>query len=272
MSGTPEVGGLDLDAYLHRIEYTGPRTASAATLEALHRAHATHIPFENLDVLLGRGIALDLGSLQAKLVAGRRGGYCFEQNLLFSAVLQAFGFAVTQLAARVRLGSSALRPRTHMTLAVAVDRKRWLTDVGFGGQGLLVPVPLDPGASSRQHAWTFRVADEDGINVLQSSRGGPWEDLYAFTLEPQHRVDYELMNHYTSTHPSSPFTHILTAQRIAPDVRRILRDRDYSEDRGRDVVTRTLGGGDEIRAVLATEFGLELSADEASALLRKSRR
>ena len=80
------------------------------------------------------------------------------------------------------------------------------------------------------------VVDESGLRVLQSSRGGPWEDLYAFTLEPQQRVDYELMSHYTSTHPSSPFTQILTAQRIAPDVRRILRDREYSEDRGGDVV------------------------------------
>ena len=96
---------LDLPAYLRRIEYAGERKASRAVLEALHQAHVTHIPFENLDILLGRAIALDLDSLQAKLVAGRRGGYCFEQNLLFAAVLRAFGFTVTQLAARVRLGS-----------------------------------------------------------------------------------------------------------------------------------------------------------------------
>ena len=87
---------LDLGAYLRRVEYTGGREATRATLDALHEAHVTHIPFENLDVVLGRPIALDLASLQAKLVAGRRGGYCFEQNLLFSAVLRAFGFAVTQ--------------------------------------------------------------------------------------------------------------------------------------------------------------------------------
>jgi len=269
MSGATEPGALDLDAYLRRIEYDGSRSANPATLEALHRAHVTHIPFENLDVLLGRGIALDLASLQAKLVAGRRGGYCFEQNLLFSAVLQAFGFDVTQLAARVRLGSSVLRPRTHMTLAVEVDGARWLTDVGFGAQGPLAPVLLHGGAPSQQSAWTFRVADEKGLKVLQWSRGGAWEDLYAFTLEPHYRVDYELMSHYTSTHPSSPFTQVLTAQRIATDVRRILRDRDYSEDRGGDVTTRTLRGSDEIRGVLATQFGLQFSADEASALLRK---
>jgi N-hydroxyarylamine O-acetyltransferase len=272
MNMATDPGGLDLDAYLRRVEYAGAHDASAATLAALHRAHVTHIPFENLDVVLGRPITLDLRSLQAKLVAGRRGGYCFEQNLLFSAVLQTFGFAVTQLAARVRLGSSVLRPRTHMTLAVEAGGSRWLTDVGFGAQGPLVPVPLAVGASSQQGAWTFRVADESGLRVLQSSRGEEWQDLYAFTFEPQHRVDYELMSHYTSTHPSSHFTQILTAQRIAPDVRRILRDLDYSEDRGHDVTTRTLAGGDEIRDVLAREFGLEFSAEMASALLRKFHR
>ena len=269
MSAATVRDGLDLDTYLRRVEYAGPRTVTAATLAALTRAHVAHIPFENLDVILGRPIALDLASLQAKLVAGRRGGYCFEQNLLFSAVLQELGFTVMQLAARVRLGSSVLRPRTHMTLAVEADGARWLTDVGFGGQGPLVPVPLDGTSISQQGAWAFRVADESGLNVLQWSRGDDWQDLYAFTLEPQHRVDYEQMSHYTSTYPSSPFTQVLTAQRIAPDVRRILRDRDYSEDRGHDVTTRTLGGRAEIRDVLASAFGLEFSADEASALLRK---
>ena len=133
---------LDLPAYLRRVEYAGEREASPSVLEALHQAHATHIPFENLDIFLGRAIELDLASLQAKLVAGRRGGYCFEQNLLFSSVLQAFGFAVTQLAARVRRGNGVLLPRTHMMLEVEAGGRQWLADVGFGSDGLLAPVPL----------------------------------------------------------------------------------------------------------------------------------
>src|SRR5574342_262407 len=98
---TREPEALDLDAYLERIGYTGGLKPDLDVLEAIHLAHATHIPFENLDILLKRPIALDLASLQAKLVAARRGGYCFEQNLLFSAVLQRLGFSVTQYAARV---------------------------------------------------------------------------------------------------------------------------------------------------------------------------
>jgi N-hydroxyarylamine O-acetyltransferase len=109
-------------------------------------------------------------------------------------------------------------------------------------------------APSRQRAWTFRVANEAGQWVLQSSRGDRWEDLYAFTLEPQHRVDYELASHYTSTHPASKFTQVATAQRIAPDVRYTLRNRDYTE-----VVQRTLADDDEVLRVLAVTFGLEFA-------------
>src|SRR3954464_14618414 len=98
---------FDLDAYLARIEYSGPRDATAKTLRAVHRAHATHIPFENLDILLGKSIPLDLPSLQRKLVHDRRGGYCFEQNALLAAALESLGFKITRLAARVRFGGSA---------------------------------------------------------------------------------------------------------------------------------------------------------------------
>jgi N-hydroxyarylamine O-acetyltransferase len=247
---------LDLGAYLDRIAYAGDRTPSKATLDALHLAHATHIPFENLDILLGRPIRLDLDSLQAKLVLARRGGYCFEQNRLFAAALEALGFAVTPLAARVRFGTSAVLPRTHMMLQVDVDGVRMLADVGFGIYGLLLPVALDEAGESHQFAWTYRVAGEAGRHVLQVRAGAAWTDLYAFTLEPQHPVDYEMANHFTSTHPSSRFVQALIAQRTATDVRRMLRDREYSEHRGETVAHRTLADDDEVLEVLADAFGL----------------
>jgi len=181
LAGAREPVALDLEAYLRRIDYAGDLVPSRATLDALHRAHATHIPFENLDILLGVPIRLDLASLQAKLVAGRRGGYCFEQNELFAAVLEKLGFAVTRLAARVRLGSDAVRPRTHMTLGVDVGGARVLADVGFGASGLLLPLAFDAGRPSQQYAWTYRIADEGGRWLLQSRHGEAWEDLYAFT-------------------------------------------------------------------------------------------
>jgi arylamine N-acetyltransferase len=185
----PGSARLDLPAYFDRIGYAGSREPSRVALEALHLAHATHVPFENLDILLGRPIGLDLESLQAKLVRARRGGYCFEQNLLFAAVLEALGFAVTRLAARVRLRITRALPRTHMTMIVRVDGEDWLADVGFGGDGLLLPVRFDPAAPSRQFAWTYRVARDsnDSLWVLQSLHDGGWLDLYAFSSNPSCR-------------------------------------------------------------------------------------
>src|SRR6516225_7679709 len=246
---------IDLAAYFERIAYAGDRMPSRATLDALHLAHATHIPFENLDILLGRPIRLDLASLQAKLVHGRRGGYCFEQNRLFAAVLETLGFAVTPLAARVRFGTSAVLPRTHMLLLVDVDGGRHLADVGFGIFGVLLPLPLDGPEESQQFAWRYRIARESGLYVLQLYSGGAWADLYAFTLEAQYPVDYEMANHYTSTHPSSRFVRAPIAQRSTLDVRRMLRDGIYSEHRGEAVTQRTLAD-DELLEVLADEFEL----------------
>jgi N-hydroxyarylamine O-acetyltransferase len=257
------VGGssdrLDLEAYFERIRYAGTRAVSVDTLVALHVAHATTIPFENLDILLGRDIRLDLGSLHRKLVLEGRGGYCFEQNLLFAAVLEALGFDVTMLSARVRYGAIVVRPRTHMLLLVTVAGERWIADVGFGGEGLLQPVRFAAGEESRQHRWTYRVIEEGRYHVLQSRHPGGWIDLYAFTLEPYERVDYEVANHYTATHPTSPFRAMPIVQRPAPDARYSLKGRELTTDTGA-VTVRTVGD-DELLGVLRELFGIELPAD-----------
>jgi N-hydroxyarylamine O-acetyltransferase len=247
---------VDLAAYFARIAYSGDPAPSRATLDALHLAHATHIPFENLDILLGRPIRLDLASLQAKLVRGRRGGYCFEQNRLFASVLESLGFSVSTLAARVRFRATSIRPRTHMLLQVDVDGASLLADVGFGIFGLLLPIALNDPRESRQFAWTYRVAREAGLYVLQLKSGAAWTDLYAFTLEPQYPGDYEMANHYTSTYPSSPFVQAPIAQRSTPELRRMLRDGTYSEHRGEIVTQRQLTDDDELLEVLADEFEL----------------
>ena len=249
---------LDLDAYLKRINYPGPLEPTLPTLEALHLAHATHIPFESLDVLLGRPIRLDLASLQEKLVAGGRGGYCFEQNLLLDAALRELGFDVRQLAARVRHRGDKPLPRTHMLLLVRIADADYIADVGFGGEGLLLPVPFRPGAECRHYAWTYRVVEErPGQWLVQSLRGADWANLYSFTLEPQTREDYEMANHYTATHPDSPFVRMLIVQLPTPAVRHALRDRELIADHGGGrIERRTLAGDEERIAVLAGTFGL----------------
>jgi N-hydroxyarylamine O-acetyltransferase len=243
---------LDLDAYLHRVDHRGGREPTLATLQALHLAHATHIPFENLDILLGRPIRIDLESLQAKLVAGGRGGYCYEQNTLFGAVLAALGFEVS---------ATRVLPRTHMVLKVRSEDADWLADVGFGAAGLLRPLRFGERSADRQFAWTYRLADEAGQWVLRSLREGVWTDLYAFTLEPQLSVDFEVANHYVSTHPQSRFVQTLTAQRITPEERRMLVNHELSIERATGTERRTLSGDDaELLALLAEAFDLRFPA------------
>ena len=250
---------FDLAAYLKRIGFAGEARPDLTTLRALHQAHASTIPFENLDVQMGLPIRLDLASLQAKLVRQRRGGYCFEQNSLFLAALRRVGFEVIPCEARVRRGATTLLPRTHMLLLVRLEDQRWLCDVGFGGDGPLHPVLLD-GQAHAQFLGEFRVVEEtDGeqLNVLQSLQNGAWVDLYAFRSEERFPVDFEMANHYTSTHPESRFVTTLTAQLVGPEVRRILRNRAYAEIRGSEVSGRELAP-EEVIPLLRETFGLDL--------------
>lgn len=252
---------LDLGAYFHRIGFEGETRPDLATLRSLHQAHACTIPFENLDVQMGLPIRLDLASLQDKLVRRHRGGYCFEQNSLFLAVLRRGGFEVIPCEARVRLGATSLLPRTHMLLLVRLEGLQWLCDVGFGGEGLLHPVPLD-GQAHLQFLSTFRVveaAGAEGLCVLQSLRHGAWEDLYAFRPEERFPVDFEMANHYTSTHPESRFVTTLTAQLAGTEIRRILRNRAYAEIRGEAVEGRELAP-EEVIPTLRDVFGIDVPA------------
>ncbi|MEP6972690.1 MAG: arylamine N-acetyltransferase [Actinomycetota bacterium] len=248
--------GLDLDAYLARIGYEGELHPTPETLAGLHRAHALTIPFENLDILLGRPILLDLPSLQAKLVDGRRGGYCFEQNSLFAGVLEHLGFAVTRLAARVRMGDARQNPRTHMALAVDLGETRWLADVGFGAEGLLDPLPFGVDAPVRQSSWTYRLDGEGDLFVVRSLHGDGWVDLYAFDLQPQLPVDSEMANHYTSTSPRSSFVKHVTVQRPGPDERLVLWERSFVVQRGEGEERIDVRGSEQLLQILRDRFGL----------------
>jgi N-hydroxyarylamine O-acetyltransferase len=247
---------LDLQAYLARIGYAGELDPTMETLTALHRAHVLSIPFENLDILLGRPIPLDIESLQAKLIHGRRGGYCFEQNTLFAAVLEHLGFEVTRLAARVRMGDDRSTPRTHMILAADIGEKRWLADVGFGGDTLLEPIAFDNDEPVRQGVWAFQLGDGGDVRVLRGRRGDGWMDLYAFTDEPQLPVDYEVSNHYTSTWPRSPFVTKVVVQRSGFDERWMLIDDELRVERPDRTERWPVGSPEERLSILAERFGL----------------
>ncbi|BDU74454.1 arylamine N-acetyltransferase family protein [Mesoterricola silvestris] len=239
-------GAFDLAAYRERIGLGDPHPS----LGALHLAHTWAIPFENLDIHLGRPILLDLEALQAKLVAGRRGGYCFEQNSLFGAALGALGFTCRLREARVRRGATGAMARSHLALEVALEDGPWLADVGFGADGILGPVPLD-GREVEHHGDRNRILAEGPRQVLQAWREGAWMDLYALEPSEVFPVDLKVANHYTSTHPDSKFTQVLTAQRCAPGDRATLRNLSLT----RGGVTRDLDPA-ELLDVLEGVFGL----------------
>jgi N-hydroxyarylamine O-acetyltransferase len=247
---------FDIDAYFARTEYSGSRDATAQTLRAVHRAHATRIPFENLDILLGKPILLDLPSLQRKMVRNRRGGYCFEQNALLAAALEALGFGVTRLAARVRFGTNEVRPRTHMVLKVEAGGKSWLCDVGFGGWGLLEPIELRDGADSKQGAWSFHLRREGEQWILSCPQCPVGADQFSFNLEPQLPVDYEPPNHFCATHPQSPFTQNITAQLPTENVRYILRGSELTIADASGIRTESINGA-SLLILLRERFGLQ---------------
>jgi N-hydroxyarylamine O-acetyltransferase len=257
---------LNVDAYLARIGYGGSLRPTVDTLFALHRAHAMAIPFENLDIILGRGVSLDLDALQDKMLRRRRGGYCFEHNLLFAALLQRTGFPVRRHLGRV-LSPGRIQPRTHMTLNVDAEGRTWHADVGFG-TALTEPIPLADGVTINQDGWEHGLSRRDaGAWVLRSLGPDGWSDRYIYTQERQHPVDYIAASHYTSTHSDSHFTRKAVAVRIAPGARYRLN--------GRELTIATPGGGIERRELspgevvpmLRDTFTIELGEEDADRLV-----
>jgi N-hydroxyarylamine O-acetyltransferase len=248
-----------LQDYLARIGYDGPLHADLATLKALQLAHLDAIPFETLDPLLRRPVKLDLASVQAKLVDGGRGGYCYEHNLLLRAALQTIGFEVTGLGGRVRWMSppeSPLGPRTHMMLKVDLPTGALLVDVGFGACLLDAPLQLKTDIEQTTEMGTYRVTERDGLLWLNAKRQGGWRTMYVFDLHPQLQADYELGNWFTSTNPAIPLTTRLILERLSGGRRHRLVDRTLStEARDGEVISeRTLQSAGELGEVLRDVF------------------
>jgi N-hydroxyarylamine O-acetyltransferase len=165
------------------------------------------VPFENLDIHLGRPLSLEAPDLFAKIVTRQRGGYCYEVNGAFALLLQVLGFQVQGLLARVLYGAATLLPRTHQLSLVTVGDDAWIADVGFGRNSLRAPIRLTPDVVDQQGPDIFRLLKDAGQTfALQKLLEGHWHDLYAFTLEPFLPVDYPPLNHWHSTAPQSQFT------------------------------------------------------------------
>jgi len=256
------LGASDLDAYFERIGYSGPREPTLGVLNAIALAHTSAIPFENLDVLLGRPIALDPASLVDKLVRRRRGGYCFEQNGLLLLVLEALGFQAVPISARVRWQrpNDFTPPRTHLFVRVELDGESWLADVGIGGLSLTSAIRLNTDAPQATPHETRRIVRKGGLCFHQVRFGEEWADINEFTLEEMPHIDRELANWYTSAHPDSHFRNRLVAALAAPEGRRYallnneltIRHGDGSSD------VRVITSAEELLSVLDRQFGLRM--------------
>ena len=267
---------LDLDAYLTRIGYTGPRDATEATLTAIYRAHLAAVRFENFDVFLRGGVAVDLESIQEKIVFRGRGGYCYEQAQLFGAVLERLGFTVDRLLARVGPDGGPARARTHLTLRVRSGTGVWLADPGFGNSP---PAPLSlrryrSGGPQEVDGWIYEVApdQENGDEVwkLREYQAGEWVTLHRWDDAGTHPIDVVLSNHYTSTHPDSWFTWQPILIRRDPDAVRAIRGRDYTLIRPGHVKERRVLTDAEFAAALTGEFALTLTPDEIATMVAAS--
>ncbi|MBS0446720.1 MAG: arylamine N-acetyltransferase [Proteobacteria bacterium] len=251
---------LDLAAYLHRIGYAGETAATLATLAALIDRHVRSIPFENLDVLLGRGVRLDLAAVQAKLVGARRGGYCFEHCTLMEAVLRRLGYDVVAHTARVTMVSGrAAAPRTHMILVVTLPEGRYVADPGLGGLAPRMPLPLvDQGDDppGRPAAWLRR---EPPYWVMRARRGDAPTECWITTLDADRPIDFEVGNHYTATHPASAFRHHLMMRAHVDGGRLTIMNDEMTRWDGETPGTpRTIADRAELRALVAEMLGVDL--------------
>ena len=251
---------FDLDAYCTRVNYTGSRELSAATLKGLHFAHVHNVPFENLDIHLGKALSLNPAELFAKIVTRKRGGYCYEVNSFFAMILQAFGFQVQCLLARVLYGFSNLRPRSHQLLLVTVENESWIADVGFGSCCLREPMRLTPGVVSEQGPDSFRLRSETAHTyILEAMLVGRWQDLYEFTLEPFDLVDYEPFNYWNSTSPEVRWTKQKVCSLPTPEGRIVAVDWEFKIHSADLTQTVRAMSDEEYRRMLSQYFRLEIA-------------
>lgn len=250
---------MDVRAYLRRIGYDGPTAPNAETLRALHRAHMLAVPFENLSIHARESIVLDEELLFEKVVGRRRGGFCYELNGLFAALLRALGFRVEMLSARVADGRGEFGPEfDHMALRVLLE-ERWLADVGFGSS-FLEPLLLDDTRPQPREEGTFRIAgSEDRRILMRLDDEGEWQPLYRFTLQAYGFADYAEMCRYHQTSPESHFTQKRICSRATPDGRITLSNMTLITTVAGEKHERVLESPEEYEAALREHFGFSMA-------------
>ena len=249
---------LNVASYLARIGYAGPTTATENVLRAIHRQHLLTVPFENLDIARATKIVCEEDAFLRKIVDCHRGGFCYEMNGAFAALLRGLGFEVTLLSARVPREDGTETPEfDHLTLRVDLDEP-WLADVGFG-DCFLEPLRLHPGSEQLQDEQKFRITEEgNACHVERVQADGSWKGEYTFSLVPRRLAEFAPMCHYHQTSPESPFTRKRVCSRATPDGRITLADRKLIITRRGDREEKVLESEEEWQAALRKYFQIVL--------------
>jgi N-hydroxyarylamine O-acetyltransferase len=260
----PQLSNLAL--YLQRLGFDAPPAPTLDTLRQLQLRHTGVFPFENLSTLSGQPVLIDLPSIEQKVLHDGRGGYCYELNNLFLALLQTLGFDARGISGRVVMGQpeGAWTARTHRLSVVTLDGVRYITDVGFGGMVPTAPLMLDTPAEQRTPHEPYRIEQHQDGYTLRANVGGEWRAMYIFDLQRQEDIDYAVGNWYVSTHPESSFTRQLMVARTGDGWRRTLNNGSFAIHRiGRETERRQVSDVDELMGLLRSEFDIRVPRETA---------
>ncbi|WP_223457035.1 MULTISPECIES: arylamine N-acetyltransferase family protein [unclassified Pseudomonas] len=251
----------DRALYLQRLGFDAPPAPTLETLRQLQLRHTGVFPFENLTTLSGEPVLIDLPSIEQKVLHDGRGGYCYELNNLFLALLQALGFDARAISGRVVMGQpeGAWTARTHRLSLVIIDDVRYITDVGFGGMVPTAPLLLDSRAEQLTPHEPYRIdLHVDGF-TLRANVAGEWRAMYIFDLQRQEDIDFAVGNWYVSTHPESSFVKQLMVARTGEGWRRTLNNGNFAIHRiGQDSERREVTDVQELIGLLGSEFGIRV--------------
>jgi len=249
---------VDVFAYLARIAYSGPTKPSGEALRDIHRAHLISVPFENLDISLRREIVVAEDAIVNKVVALRRGGFCYELNGAFAALLRALGFQVTLLSARVARADGGEGPEfDHLTLRVDLEEP-WLADVGFG-ESFLEPLQLEAGRDQQDPTGTYRLLEQgERLRIEKSLPDGGWKPQYSFSLQSRRLEEFAGMCRFHQTSPDSSFTQKRICTRATPDGRITLSEMKLITTSKGQREERSLTSEEEWSSTLHEKFGIHL--------------
>ena len=248
---------MRIDPYLDRIEYHGSREPTTETLRQLHRAHMLAVPFENLDIPLGQPIVLSLPSFYDKIVRHRRGGFCYELNGLFGWLLEQMGCRVVTLSARVFDKGQPGSAFGHMVLMIEIE-DRLIADVGFG-ESFLEPLQLEMDTETVQQGSAYRLTGKGPEKILERRLDSDWVSQYAFSLIPRRLADFTAMCQQHQTSATSIFTQKTVCSLATATGRITLSNNRLIKTTEREYEEQQVTGESEYRALLKTEFGIDLN-------------